>query len=343
MSSEPFANERFGLPSWQAKAENMIARLVVKPVIWAAAFIAEALHEWAPAPFEKISPYPLWRRGLDVLLRAAVPIPGSVSCSRVKIRGVTAEHYTPHGAAAATVLYFHGGGFVIGSPSSHRLLATALVRESGAAVLSLDYRMPPQIPFTQIVDDGLAVYRQLLADGADPKSIVFAGDSAGGYLTVATAQAVNAAGLPSPAGLVALAPALDLRTGLAPTEWPSTEHLIPRLWIYNIVSRIVAPLGPAALTSPTDRDLAGLPPTLVQVSADEVLYPHAVRLAEALADAGVPVKLQVWDGVMHVFQLAGSLVPESRQALANIAEFIWSATGAPPVEKSAQAKTHSHA
>ncbi|MGL6235764.1 MAG: alpha/beta hydrolase [Segniliparus sp.] len=340
MSSEqPFAErlgtERFTSPSWAARVENAIGLLVVKPFIWASAFAADLLREWAPAPLSTISPHPIWRRAGNGLTRLTLSAPEGVAVSRAKIRGVDVERLAPKARAEAVVLYFHGGGFVIGGPSSHRLLTGRLALESGATVLVPDYRKPPQTPFTRIVDDCLAVYRQLLADGTDPRRIVFAGDSAGGYLTVAVAQAARAAGLPLPAGLVPLAPWLDLRKAINPVG-TRTEYLIPLRWTKSVVAQLVAPHGPEALASPTDRDLAGLPPTLVQVSSAEVLYPEAVRLAEALAAAAVPVRLQVWDGVMHVFQLAGGLVPESRQAIASIAEFVRTTT-APAQKASAHA------
>ncbi|EFV12152.1 alpha/beta hydrolase [Segniliparus rugosus] len=326
MSSEHLVTERFGPASWQAKTENAIGLFVVKPFIWASAFAADLLHEWAPSPLNRLSPHPAWRRAGNAVTRLLFSAPEDVAYSREKIRGVVAERFTPKQPTGAVVLYFHGGGFVIGGPSSHRLLTAGLARESGATVLVPDYRMPPQIPFTQIVDDCLAVYRQLLLDGTSPKQIVFAGDSAGGYLTIAAALAARDAGLPLPAGLVPLAPWLDLRKAIGASRPSPTEYLVPLRWARSIVTQLVAPHGPEALASPTDRDLAGLPPTLVQVSASETLYPEAVRLAEALAAADVPAKLQVWDGVMHVFQLAGALVPESRQAIASIAEFVAATT-----------------
>src|SRR6266487_5670494 len=124
------------------------------------------------------------------------PIPPEVKVERVTAPVAPAEWLRPPSAEAGrVVLYLHGGGYVIGSPRSHRHLAAAIATSSGASALLLDYRRAPEHPFPAAVDDAVAAYRWLLEVArVDPKSIAIAGDSAGGGLAVALLLALRDAG-----------------------------------------------------------------------------------------------------------------------------------------------------
>ncbi|EFV12153.1 alpha/beta hydrolase [Segniliparus rugosus] len=312
--------ERFGPPSPRAVRINAALRLALRPLLSATLLLLTFLEDWTPVGGRA----QLWHAPLRRLLNLAVsPVPSvkGVLRSRLVLRGVPVEQSVPNPSGGATVLYLHGGVFAIAGPGTHRRLAGRLALDSGATVLAADYRMLPQIPFTQIVDDCLAVYRQLLDDSFDPRRIVIAGDSAGGYLAIATALAARDAGLPLPAGIIAIAPWLDLRRSLR-GEDSKGEVLIPWRQLQLIVQKFVAPHGPDALASPTDRDLAGLPPVLIQASSTELLFPDAQRLAERLAEAGVPTRFEVWEGQMHVFQALVDANPDARGAVRNLAEFV---------------------
>jgi phosphinothricin tripeptide acetyl hydrolase len=145
----------------------------------------------------------------------AFPTPPDVSIERVTAPKAPAEWLRPPGAGPAVVLYLHGGGYVIGSPRSHRHLAAAIARAAGARALLLDYRRAPEHPFPAAVDDALAAYRWLLGSASvAPGAVVVAGDSAGGGLTVATLLAARDAGLPPPAAGVCVSPWVDLTCSL---------------------------------------------------------------------------------------------------------------------------------
>ena len=137
--------------------------------------------------------------------------PSDVSVEIAQTPDRAAEWLTPPGARAdAVVLYFHGGGYAIGSPRSHRHLAAALARAAGTRALLLDYRLAPEHPFPAALDDAVAAYEWLLARGIAPGRIVFGGDSAGGGLTVATLLALRDRGMPRPGGGVCISPWVDL-------------------------------------------------------------------------------------------------------------------------------------
>src|SRR5512134_3099422 len=139
------------------------------------------------------------------------PTPADVAIERVTVPERPAEWLRPPGARAdAAVLYLHGGGYVIGSPRSHRHLAAAIAGAAGAAALLLDYRLAPEHPYPAAVDDATAAYRWLLDQAIAPARIVIAGDSAGGGLTVATLLALREARVPLPAAAVCISPWVDL-------------------------------------------------------------------------------------------------------------------------------------
>ncbi|ADG99079.1 Alpha/beta hydrolase fold-3 domain protein [Segniliparus rotundus DSM 44985] len=312
--------ERFSPPSTSAQRINFVLRYAVRPLLAQLLSGLALLEEWAPVGHRA----QLWHSGARRVLQLAsawIPSPRGVARSALTIRGVPVEQSVPTRPSGTTVLYLHGGAFVICGPSTHRRLVGQLAQDCGATVLAPDYRMLPQIPFTEILDDCVNVYRQMLDDGFDPKKVVIAGDSAGGYLTLATAQALRDAGLPLPAGLVAIAPWLDLRRSLR-GEDRSSEVLIPWRQAQLVVQKLIAPLGPLALANPADGDLAGLPPTLVQVSAAELLFRDSTYLADRLAEAGVRTRLEIWHGQIHVFQALPDLNPDARRAIGNIAGFI---------------------
>jgi len=139
------------------------------------------------------------------------PTPPEVKVERVSAPAAPAEWLRPPGAVAGrVVLYLHGGGYVIGSPRSHRHLAAAIASAAAASALLLDYRLAPEHPFPAAVDDATAAYRWLLDQAIAPEHVVIAGDSAGGGLTVATLLALRDARVPLPAGGVCISPWVDL-------------------------------------------------------------------------------------------------------------------------------------
>ncbi|UKD55685.1 alpha/beta hydrolase [Amycolatopsis sp. FU40] len=223
-----------------------------------------------------------------------------------------------------TILYFHGGSFSLGSPHTAMALTANLVLRTGIRALSLDYRLAPEHPFPAGIEDGLAAYRSLLEDN-DPSSIVFAGDSAGGGLSVTTTLAARDAGLPMPAGIVAFSPGLDHTcSGASMVAKEAADPFFTREGMSKTGELYRADADPAQplLAPAVHADLTGFPPILLQVGTNEVLLDDSVRLAERAREADVDVILDITADVPHVFQTFTDTLDEAGQALDRAALFI---------------------
>ncbi|MFJ2160522.1 alpha/beta hydrolase [Streptomyces sp. NPDC087856] len=229
------------------------------------------------------------------------------------------------GGRPGTILYFHGGGWVVGSPETALSLTGNLVARTGFTGLSLDYRLAPENPFPAAIDDALSAYRALLDLGHDPSTIAFAGDSAGGGLSVTTCLAARDAGLPLPGAIVGFSAGLDAtgtgesmdtKTGIDPIF--TRERLEPMRDMYLAGQDPLQPLiSPAVLA-----DLAGFPPMLLQVGTNEVLLDDSTRIAARARAAGVNVILDITADVPHVFQSFAGVLDEADQALERAALFL---------------------
>ncbi|WP_409181977.1 alpha/beta hydrolase [Amycolatopsis sp. VS8301801F10] len=230
----------------------------------------------------------------------------------------------PRDPRPGTILYFHGGSFSLGSPHTAMALTANLVLRTGIRALSLDYRLAPEHPFPAGIEDGVAAYRSLLEDH-DPSSIVFAGDSAGGGLSVTTTLAARDAGLPLPAGIVAFSPGLDhTYSGKSMVTKEETDPFFTRESLSKTGQLYLAGANPAQplLAPAVHADLTGFPPILLQVGSNEVLLDDAVRLAERAREADVDVLLDITADVPHVFQTFTDTLDEAGQALDRAALFI---------------------
>ncbi|MGO4594971.1 alpha/beta hydrolase [Leifsonia sp. 2TAF2] len=265
------------------------------------------------------------RSGFAALM-GAFPLPSGVSRAPTSLGDRPAVRVEPeHPAQAGTILYFHGGSFILGSPATAMSITAQLVRRTGIRAISLDYRLAPEHPFPAAIHDGLAAYRELLASGVAPESIVFAGDSAGGGLSITTALAVRDAGLPLPAAIVAFSPGLDhTRSGESMQSKEGIDPFFTREAMRRTGELYLAGQDPAQpLLSPAvHADLRGLPPLLLQVGTNELLLDDSVRLADRARDAGVDVILDVTAGVPHVFQAYVDDLDEAAEALDRAALFI---------------------
>jgi epsilon-lactone hydrolase len=252
------------------------------------------------------------------------PVPGDVRTEPVEIDGLRAEWVRPPESRPDRVLlYLHGGGYMLGSLNTHRELVARLARALGANALHVDYRLAPENPFPAAVDDATAAYRWLLASGVAPRSITIAGDSAGGGLALATLLALRDAGEPLPAAYVGLSPWTDLEgTGDSAQAGAVDDPMISGPGIRVTGELYLGGADPRTpLASPLYGDFAGLPPMLILVGTREVLLDDSTRLAERARAAGVDVELEVWQDLIHVWPFFGPDMPESRDAVALIAEF----------------------
>ncbi len=257
------------------------------------------------------------------------PTPPEVKVEHVSAPTAPAEWISPPDARAdAAVLYLHGGGYVIGSPRSHRHLAAAIGAAARARVLLPDYRLAPEHPFPAAVDDAVAAYRWLLDRAIAPARIVIAGDSAGGGLTVATLLALREAGVALPAGGVCISPWVDLTCGGASyRSRADADPIVKRESVGQMATAYLAGKdAKTPLASPLFADLRGLPPLLIHVGDDEVLLDDAVELADRARKAGVEATLDVWSRMVHVWHWFFPMLDEGPAAIDRIGEFVTART-----------------
>lgn len=252
--------------------------------------------------------------------------------------GIRGEWVLAPGAdPARRMLYIHGGGFVVGSPRSHRPITAPMSAACGGAVFALDYRLLPEHKRIDGVEDCRAAYRYLLEhgpSGAAPADKLFvAGDSAGGNLTLSLLAWARDQGMRAADATIAIAPPTDA-TWSSPSIARNVDSdymlgpaigiitRLPRsltLWL-NWVTSGIRPNDP--LVSPVFGDLSGLPPLLVQVSETEMLYDDARRYVNRACAAGSPALLQSWNRTLHVWHIFPNELPETAEAFAEIARFI---------------------
>lgn len=237
------------------------------------------------------------------------------------VHGLDVLWLTPKGAPEdKLLLYLHGGAYIMGSIATHRQLVSHIARRSGVRALLPEYRLAPEHPFPAAVEDAVGLYRALLADGYAPENIVFAGDSAGGGLTMATLLSLRDAGDPMPAAAILLSPWLDL----AATGESMTTHAHRDPWFKPNDMPVVASYyceperfrNP--IVSPVYADLSNLPPLYIQVGDEEILLSDSTRAADKVKAAGGEVDLEIWPGMWHVFQVFVHLMPESKLAVRKI-------------------------
>ena len=243
----------------------------------------------------------------------------------VEANGIPGEMVRATGATGDGVtLYLHGGGYVIGSPATHREFGRRLSAETGGGVLTIDYRLSPEDPFPAPVEDATAAYEWLLEQGHDPASLSIAGDSAGGGLTVATLLSIRERGLPMPSCGVCLSPWVDMEgLGGSMTTRADRDPMVQREGLVAMGGVYLGGADPRSpLAAPMYADLAGLPPLLIQVGTRETLYDDATRLARVAMDSEVETVFEPWKEMIHVWHLFAPMLDEGQQAIERIGEFI---------------------
>ncbi|MCC6381353.1 MAG: alpha/beta hydrolase [Dehalococcoidia bacterium] len=263
------------------------------------------------------------RAGMEAML--ASPIAADVTCTRLDCDGVPAEWIAAPGTELErAVLYLHGGGYVLGSVTTHRDLCARLSRAAGCRVLALDYRLAPEHPFPAAVEDAVAAHRWLLHQGFSPGRLAIAGDSAGGGLAVAALVALRERGVALPAAGVCLSPWADL--AMTGDSLQARAALDPVVQTAGVAAMAVAYLAGAdprsPLASPLYADLQGLPPLLIQVGMFETLFDDAARLDARARCDGVEVRFRPWDEMVHVWHLFAAMLPEAQEAIEEAGAFI---------------------
>lgn len=263
------------------------------------------------------------RQNMDAL-GDNMPMAAGASAEPVELGGVRGLKVVPAETSAnRTLLYFHGGGYLIGSSKSHAPVVSELATRTKTTAYSMDYRLAPEAPFPAAPEDGLASYRGLIDMGIDPSSIVIAGDSAGGGLTMATALKIKEAGLPQPAALMTISPWVNMACdGWAFSVMDGRDPMITYEGLSDMAANYLNG-GDVAdpIASPIHADLSGLPPTLIQVGSEEALLSDSTTLAERAGAAKVDVTLEIWPGMIHVFQVFHALLTDARRALDRMADW----------------------
>jgi len=251
------------------------------------------------------------------------PFMKQVKIEPVEVDGVPAEwQIVPVAIEDKVILYIHGGGYIMGSPNFTRMASVRLGMATKMRVLSIDYRLAPEHPYPQGLEDCITSYKWLLSSGINPKKIIISGDSAGGYFTLLTLVKLRNEGVPLPAGEIVFSPATDMaKAGESMVKNGPTDPILADLGIYWWVECYLAGADPFSPDiSPLYADLKGLPPLLIQVSTSEMLYDDARMFFNRAKKAGVDVTLQTWDATLHAFQHFN--LPESTEAFINTGKFV---------------------
>ncbi len=252
---------------------------------------------------------------------------GRIDSQPARVSDIPVEWLIPKGSPdCPVILYFHGGGWVLGWHASHRRMTARIAEVCQSRLLAVDYRLAPEHPFPAALEDCLVVFQGLLKQGYQPGEIVLAGDSAGGNLVLTVMLALKQAGHPLPAAGICLSPVTDLvyREGDSRSN-TKKEALFPIKFVDTCIEYYLGGQDPhLPLISPLYGDLTGLPPLLIQVGSEELLLEDAERFAGKARQSGIEVTFQAWERMWHVWQAFEPYLPEANQAIASIAEFFCS-------------------
>jgi acetyl esterase/lipase len=264
------------------------------------------------------------RQTMEAMMANSV-LPESTLCEPVQAGDVPSEWIEgPRADREKVLLYFHGGGYVLGSITTHRALVARIASEAGVRALLIDYRLGPENPYPAAVEDAVRAYRFLLEEGYDPEKIVLGGDSAGGGLTFATLVALREEGEPLPAAAIALSPWVDLEG--RGESMQTRADVDPMVQYDGLIAMAALYLGGASATEPTasplHADLSALPPIYIQVGTAETLLDDSIRIEALIREVGGKVELDLYEDLIHVFQAFAPHVPESIEAIAKLGAFV---------------------
>ncbi len=272
----------------------------------------------APVPFEQM-------RSAFATAMTALPLPPGTTTERATVGGVPCELLSfPAADASNLVLYFHGGGNVVGSLDSHREIACRVGVSAGCPVLNVGFRVGPEDPFPAAVEDAVAVYVSVLASGRAPASVAVVGDSAGGGLGVALLLSARDSAMRMPSCAVMISACLDL--SLSGSSITRGEIADPTFNLVSTRRLFDAYLGGAdaktPFASPLFGDLRGLPSLLIQCGSLEAFLEEARAFHAAAKRAGVESTMEEYEGQVHDFQALAPTLPETLDALQTIGSFL---------------------
>jgi len=255
----------------------------------------------------------------------ADPVAADVTIEAGSAGGVPIEwSYAPGSDPTRLLVFFHGGGYCLGSIESHRNLVVEAGRAARVRTLAVGYRLAPESPFPAALEDAHAAYGFALAQGIAPAKIALGGDSAGGGLALALLIRLRDAKEPLPGCAWLLSPWVDLSlTAASLAAKAAVDPLIQKPYLVELASAYLAGHDRAdPLVSPIRADLAGLPPLLVQVGSAETLLDDAAGIAARAGAADVAVTLEIWPGMIHAWPLWASRLADGRRALDSMGAFV---------------------
>lgn len=265
-------------------------------------------------------PHGVQRKLLNEAYLTSIP-PRGGQFENIEAEGIPLTRVSYGEEPRGITLYFHGGGYVLGSPKTHKGVTGHLAKASNTMLIVPDYRLAPEHPFPAALDDAETIYRALLDEGHPSSAIAFAGDSAGGGLAIALAVRLRDKGLPLPSSITAFSPWADLSH--RELYSPECDPQLNKRWLdksadmYRGAEDVCNPL-----ISPVYADLSGLPPLLIQVGSEEILLNDSERLTAAANRDGVDVRLEIYNGLWHVFHIHAGLLGRATDAVNGASEFI---------------------
>ncbi|MGA9873216.1 MAG: alpha/beta hydrolase [Rhodococcus sp. (in: high G+C Gram-positive bacteria)] len=256
-----------------------------------------------------------------------LPKPPRVTIEQVKLGGVPCEKTThPRNATGsldgATVLYFHGGGFVFCGLATHRTACATIAARAGIPVYSVEYRQIPHGGIGTSIFDAMVAYRAALDSVTDPSKIIVAGDSAGGYLAMKVAEIAVLEGLTPPAAVLGFSPLLNLDLKSHPRKFMKKDAYLPMKQVLALEDRWMN--GPDAIpgaASPIDADPSVFPPVFLSSAQYELMRPDVEAMTRKLEDAGQVVETHLWRGQVHAFPVLAGALPEGREVLRLAVDF----------------------
>lgn len=263
------------------------------------------------------------RKGQEVLGRLAAPMAG-MSWEPFSLSGMNAAWVRPNRGhdRRHAILYCHGGGYTSGNLGYSRPIASKLAAVTGYEVLSFEYRLAPEHPYPAAVEDAIRAWDHLMYLGYGARDIVVAGDSAGGNLALVLTHRLKAMGRRLPAALILMSPWTDMTA--SGRSYQERAELDPSLTLEYIQAVRGAYAHGEDWTSPylspLFGDFSGFPPVLIQAGTHEILLSDSVRLRDRLVAAGIPCRLEVWNGMWHVFQMFP--IKRSNEAMESIGRFL---------------------
>lgn len=247
----------------------------------------------------------------------------------VDIEGMTGEWVSMERAHLKkyVILHCHGGGYATGSSTYARNLTSKLADVANMDVLCFDYRLAPEHPYPAALEDALKAWNYLLLQGYGAENILVTGDSAGGNLALALTMTLMEEKRSLPAGLVLMSPWTDMTA--SGESYRTKADVDPILDMEYMETIVTAYAGEFDLTnpliSPVFGKFEGFPPTYIQVGENEILFSDSQKLARVMEDAEAPVKLDVFEGMWHVFQMTP--LKAAKDAMNRVAEFIYEVLG----------------